>query len=364
MLKFGMYIIRREYKWFLGALTINIALVLGVRWGLIPEQFGPWDSSMILGFYIFVMTLSLLERLSGYIEKGLIYNNREFYLSIPVPVHSMLNVIGLMIVLEYAVWYGIMNFFMKNTWVFVWRDTLMILLFMIAFTYLINYLMSLIETFFKSRVSGTVIFAAVVLTISIVISIVINVFKIDIPYLYDFRIGLVSLCLLLAAVSYHGLCRKFDVGEGKRFYRTAALILILSSFLIYGVGQTNVYANRRVDEISKAFEMDEEAIGEWALVGIDTEAMSMDQMDLDDYGDYHIAMNEFYRLKLQDGGGSNHGFYWTKGEIINPDLEVSQKYVVRSHNDRKYLVVEWKNNGYVFRHEDPIYHVYVHSESN
>ena len=48
---------------------------------------------------------------------------------------------------------------------------------------------------------------------------------------------------------------------------------------------------------------------------------------------------------------SENGFYkvlWTKDFIINKNRQTTSNYVVKSKNDDKYLIVDWKSGDYTF----------------
>lgn len=52
------------------------------------------------------------------------------------------------------------------------------------------------------------------------------------------------------------------------------------------------------------------------------------------------------------------GWFWTKGYIYNPELSFACAYTLKTIDDKKYLFVEYKDNRYIYMHEEPSYLVF------
>lgn len=70
------------------------------------------------------------------------------------------------------------------------------------------------------------------------------------------------------------------------------------------------------------------------------------------------GLSEIYNNKLFPAKKAR----WTNGRIIDIEKRAAARYFIKSYNNEKYLLLEWKNNDYTIRYSKPGYYVLVKSK--
>lgn len=367
MFKLIKYIVKREYKVFILLMIPLLTLMAAKTYKLLPESnflVSEKNYSFVLGLVAVVVLIALWERLGWYVEKGLVTECKEYFAMIPYTTNQVLIAITSVAYLELVV-FSIGIEFITLFGGFSIKSfltlTIVGLLTFTALSFSGIYVIMIISKHFKSMITGYVVLSVVICILIFIIGVSSMVSEVTLPFLYNYWVLYLAGGVLLTGIGYFGLCSGTTFSKKENSYKFVSVALVVLTFLVYGLGQFYSYSERRIDEIDMVFELDEAVVGEWHIHAIASETESLDEVSLDRTYEASLYKDAYHELTVTNNGEIQEGLKWTKGFIVNPELEVSQAYNIIQDEDEDYLVVEWKHKGYVFMNQYPKYYIYKRS---
>ena len=186
-------------------------------------------------------------------------------------------------------------------------------------------------------------------------------------YYYDDSVFLKNLYFLDGGIGYwifdrwtsgeiyhfSGVVYKYQIIDGKLFLSIYNSKNEFEIILVFDKEDSKHY---KIDDIKikdntdMPFVKDDEIIGFWQVCDFANYEQKDNYVPKDKKVDYHLKS-----INVQPNGEcvveSENGFYkvlWTKDFIINKNRQTTSNYIVKTKNDDKYLIVDWKSGDYTF----------------
>lgn len=241
------YIIKREYKLIMSMIGVYV-LVEALFWiGLLNKTlFGQEIYSQLTGLAIFIPILIVVERTGWYVEKGMLFDNKEHYMLIPVSSFEYITSVYIVNALEIGLITSIIGAYRIGDLVVVAKLVLLAIVIFMAIQSLGMWVLALVAKKTKNRLNANVVLAFVMLALVIIVSTaigILGVIGLSMPFWYNGYVGVFSIAILLFAIGFYGLCH--SVGYGIDSMKTPLKVfvtMIVIAVLIYGVGQGISYA--------------------------------------------------------------------------------------------------------------------------